>query len=560
MNKIIHFIKTRKAFLIGLSVGIIASISLSFSNSDFELSKNLDIFASLYKEITINYVDETNPGSLMKTAIDAMLEELDPYTVFIPEAEVEDYRFLTTGEYGGIGSLIHKKDGNVIFSEPYEGFPAQKAGIMAGDIIIRVNDSEAKEKSTEEISDMLKGAAGSELTVEIKRFGVEKPLEFKLIREKIKINNVPYYGMVDNRMAYIRLTDFTQGAAKEVKEAYLELKKNNNVEGVIIDLRGNGGGLLDEAVKLSNIFVPKGELIVSTKGKTTQRNTLHKTNEAPVDIEIPLAVLVDRGSASASEIFAGAMQDLDRGVIIGQRTFGKGLVQNIVPLSYNSKMKITVAKYYIPSGRCIQAIDYSHRNEDGSVGKIPDSLINKFNTKNGRIVYDGGGIVPDLTTKMEKYSLIAQALVLKYMFFDFATKFRFENPKISEIEDFVITDEIYSDFKAFLKEKNFDFETQSEKQLAKLKKVTEEEQYYEQIKNDIDSLSLKFKHNKDEDLDTYRTEIAFLLKQHIIMRYYHHKGAIKASLVDDPDILKAKEVLLSAEEYARVFKTNTNKE
>ncbi len=548
------FIKHKtRLFIISTAIALTSILSYSFKNSDFEIAKNLDIFATLYKELNRSYVEETDPGKLMGKAIDEMLKSLDPYTVYIPESDIEDYKLMTTGIYGGIGALIHKKDGNVVISQPYEGFPAEKSGLMAGDKIIKIDGKEVKPKTTSEVSSMLKGQSGTEVEVVVERYGSKKPIKKTLVRENIKIDNVPYYGMLHDSIGYIKLTDFTKNAAKEVEDAFLELRKNHQVSSVIIDLRGNGGGLLDEAVRLSNIFVPKGELIVSTKGKLKSKNSYHKTNDNPVDKDIPLAVLVDRGSASASEIFAGAMQDLDRGVVVGKRTFGKGLVQNVVPLSYNSKLKVTVAKYYIPSGRCIQAIDYASRNEDGSVGKVPDSLISEFTTKSGRKVYDGGGIRPDMSTEKESISHISKGLIRDFMIFDYATKFRIENPVIPSVENFKITDSIYSDFKKYISKRNFDYTTDSERQLEKLKETAKEEKYFKAIDKEFSELENKLMHDKNSDLITFKDEITFILKEHIIMRYYYQTGAIKASLDEDPGIEKAVNILLDKEKYNNIL-------
>lgn len=555
------FIKHKtKLFIISTAIALTSILSYSFTNSDFEIAKNLDIFATLYKELNRNYVEETEPGKLMEKAIDEMLKSLDPYTVYIPETDIEDYKLMTTGIYGGIGALIHKKDGNVVIAQPYEGFPAAKNGLMAGDKIIKIDGKAVKSKPTSEVSSMLKGQSGTEVEVAVERYGSKKPIKKTLSRENIKIDNVPYYGMLRDSIGYIKLTDFTKKAAKEVKDAFQELRKNQHITSVIIDLRGNGGGLLDEAVQLSNIFIPKGELIVSTKGKLKSKNSYHKTNDNPVDKDIPLAVLVDRGSASASEIFAGAVQDLDRGVVVGKRTFGKGLVQNVVPLSYNSKLKVTVAKYYIPSGRCIQAIDYANRNEDGSVGKVPDSLISEFTTKHGRKVYDGGGIRPDISTEKENISHITKGLIKDFMIFDYATKFRIESPEIPSVENFKITDSIYNDFKKYLSKRNFDYTTDSEKQLEKLKEKAKAEKYFKAIDKEFTQLENKLMHDKNSDLLTFKDEIKFILKEHIIMRYYYQTGAIKASLDKDPGIEKAVNVLLDQNKYNNILSPTTKNE
>lgn len=397
----------------------------------FEILKNLDIYSSLIKQLNNDYVDEINPGELTKTGIDAMLESLDPYTNFIPESEVEDYRFITTGQYGGIGALIHQQGDYVVISEPYEGSPAQKSGLLAGDKILEVNGQNAVGKNYDQVSTILKGQSGTTVMLKIKRDGMDKPIEKSINRENIKIDNIPYSGILSEDIGYIRLTGFTQNAARDFRQAFQKLREAHDLSGVIIDLRGNGGGLLTEAVDISANFVEKGQEIVRMKGKVSEKNRIYQTTLTPVDQNIPIVVLVDRSSASASEILAGAMQDLDRGVIMGQRTFGKGLVQNVIPLSYNAQLKITVAKYYIPSGRCIQAIDYSHKNNNGGFSRIPDSLIREFKTKTGRSVYDGGGISPDIMTNRKTYSNIAMALFRKYLIFDYATKYHQQHPSIA---------------------------------------------------------------------------------------------------------------------------------
>ncbi|MBU0489044.1 MAG: S41 family peptidase [Bacteroidetes bacterium] len=520
----------------------------------FEVSKNLDVFASLYKEINLKYVDQPDPGKLMQDAIYAMLANLDPYTNFISEEDIEDYRFLTTGQYGGIGSMIQRNGDYIMISEPYEGFPAQKAGLMAGDIVLEVDGHPTKGKSVEEVSAFLKGQQGTEVTMKIQREGEAEPKEIKVERAEIKIENIPWYGMVDKNTGYIKLTGFTENAGNEVKQAFDELKTNNDLKGIILDLRGNGGGLLKESVNICNIFVKKGLEIVSTKGRMQGGSRTHFTLNAPTDTEIPLVVLVDRGSASASEIVSGAVQDLDRGILIGQRTFGKGLVQNVFPLTYNSQVKITIAKYYIPSGRCIQALDYAHRNDDGSVGKVPDSLITEFQTVNGRKVFDGGGVVPDIQMDEPVFGQISIALIRKNIVFDFATKFRRTHAEIASPEEFKITDEIYNDFVAFVTQREFDYQTKSEAQLEELKKTLSSEKYFEKVNAEYDALLEKMKHNKTADLQSFKEEISMLLKDEIISRYYYQKGRIRASLSEDKEIAKAIETFNNRSKYDSILK------
>lgn len=538
-----HTIKLIPALIIfTLLIGFNAGVKAQNENN-FEISKNLEIFISMYNELNKNYVDEINPGQLMVEGIESMLETLDPYTVYIPESQIEDYRMITTGQYGGIGSLIHKNGRYVVISEPYEGFPAQIIGLKAGDRVLSINGEDMVDKPSDEVSKFLKGQPGTSITIRVERDGVDTPLEFEIERENIKIKDIPFYGMLNENIAYIKLTGFTQQAGMKVKDAYVDLSKNNEIEGVILDLRNNGGGLLGEAVNVTNIFVDKGELVVSTKGRLKDKNAEHYTRFTGIDTKVRLVVLVNAQSASASEIVAGAIQDMDRGVILGQRSFGKGLVQNVIPLSYNSQMKVTVAKYYIPSGRCIQAIDYSHKDEDGYYTTIPDSLVNEFQTKNGRLVYDGGGIEPDIKMEPIRYSRILTSLFTKFLIFDYATAFVLEHPEISTPEDFEITDEVYDNFVAFLADKEYDYTTACEEKLKELKKSATAEGSFEAIKEQFEMLRKAMEHNKEEDLITYKEEISQLLKLEIVSRYYFQEGKIRASLHDDPEIKKAIEIL-----------------
>jgi len=542
-----------KIWFVAAVIIVASAFSISFIDNDFEIARNLDVFATLYRELNNNYVDEIKPGELVNTAIDAMLESLDPYTTFIPESEMEDYRLMTTGQYGGIGALVHKNGDYVVISDPYEGFPAQKNDLKAGDIILEVNGKSAKGKSTDNVTDILRGQPGTIVKLLIKREGETNPIEKTIERAEIKIDNISYYGMFDQSTGYIKLNNFYQNAGKEVKDAFLKLK-DQGMKSCILDLRGNGGGLLNEAVNIVNIFVEKGVVIVSTKGKLKDKNNYHRSLNPVTDKEMPLAILVDRASASASEIVTGAIQDIDRGVIIGERTYGKGLVQNVIPLSYNTKLKITVAKYYIPSGRCIQAIDYSQKNEDGSVANIPDSLIVAFKTKTGRIVYDGGGIEPDVYMKPHKYSKIATSLVVKYVIFDYATKYRNLHPAITSAKDFVITDDIYNDFVSFISNKDYDYTTKSEQSLKDLKVNAENEKYYDAIKIEYDALKNKMMHNKKEDVETFKDEIKELLKEEMVSRYYYQKGRQEASLSSDQEVKKAVEIFSDDKTYTGILK------
>ncbi|NPA36395.1 MAG: S41 family peptidase [Chlorobi bacterium] len=539
------------------SVSLILILSMtaglvSFNNDqrNFEIVKNLDIFYTLFRELNSYYVDEIDPGKLIKTGIDDMLESLDPYTTYIPESELEDFKFMTTGEYAGIGAVITKLGDYVAISEPYEGFPAQKAGLKAGDKIIQIDGKDVKGKTTKQVSEMLKGPANTKVELKIERPGVKKPLNIEITREKIQINPVPWYGMVDNETGYIVLNNFTQGCSRNVKDAFTDLRDKQGAKKIIFDLRGNPGGLLDEAVKIANLFLPSGTEVVSTRGKVKQWDKVYKANRQPVDTVMPLVVLVSRGSASASEIVSGALQDMDRAVLIGQRTFGKGLVQTTRNLAYNAKLKVTTAKYYIPSGRCIQAVDYSHRNEDGSVGLVPDSLIREFKTKNGRPVYDGGGISPDIKVKQKKYGNITYALVMQQMFFNYATDFTLKHPSIPPVNDFTVTDDIFNDFKQYvLAQKDFKYESKTQEMFDEMKETAQKEGYYDAAKEQFGELQKMLKLDVNKDLDMFSDEIKELLGIEIVKRYYYQKGAIQFGLKDDPELEEAKKLFSDMNEY-----------
>lgn len=538
--------------LLFVSAFLFLSKSYSQNNNAFEISKNLEIYADVFKQLNNNYVDEIKPGELTKTAIDAFLETLDPYTVYKSESEIEDFRFMTTGQYGGIGALIQKHEDYVVISEPYKDFPADKAGVKAGDKILKIDGHDAQNLSTSEVSEMLKGQPETEFILCLERYGEEKPLNITVNREKIQINDIPYYGMANDHIGYISLSSFTQHAASHVKSAFMDLKSNNELEGIILDLRGNGGGLLNEAVDLVNIWVDKGNLIVSTKGRLPEKSKDHFTRMSVVDPDIPVAVLVNGGSASASEIVAGAIQDLDRGVIVGSKTYGKGLVQNIVPLSYNAQIKITVAKYYIPSGRCIQAIDYSHNGSDGPT-KIADSLYNEFQTRNGRKVYDGGGVIPDLKSEERTVHDITMSLLSKHLIFDFCTEYYWNNQEVPGPREFEITDEMYAAFVAFLADKNFSYKTQSEQILKDLKEASLEEKYYDAIKEELDALESALSHDKKSDLDKFRDEISEFIRIEITPRYFYQAGMMEANLVHDPEVKQAIEVLQDKTKYKAIL-------
>ncbi len=554
IHKISQFFqKIRKRTLLWICAALcsVALLTAAVDNS-FELVKNLDIFYSVVKELDAFYVDEINPGKLIPKAIDEMLSSLDPYTNFIPESKIEDLRFMTTGSYGGIGALIGKKSDRAVVTEPYEGLPAQKAGIKAGDIILKIDDFDTKGKDIESVSEKLKGLQGTPVKIMVERVGHSKPLTFTVVRENIHISSVPYYTMYPDNIGYIQFNNFTQNCTKEVSQAIDSLVKAGATS-LILDLRGNPGGLLDEAISICNLFIPKGQLIVSTKGKMKQWNRDYLTMREPQWPKIPIVVMVNRSSASASEIVAGALQDLDRGVIVGSRTFGKGLVQATRPLSYNAQLKLTTAKYYIPSGRCIQALDYSHRNEDGSVGTIPDSLISEFKTKNGRKVYDGGGILPDVIVEIGKMSRIASELYVQNHIFDFATQYAATHPTITSPEKFTISDLEYQEFIRFMSGREFKYELESSAKLKKLIESLKEEKYLDKVTEEINLLSKKMEQNLQSDLMTFKDEIIRLLNQEIISRYYYQKGRIQYLLRNDPELDSALNILRTHERYKSIL-------
>lgn len=543
MNFSRTLLKKSKKWILILSVPLISVFSFGFIDNYFELSKNLDIFATLLRELNTYYVDEIKPGELVKKSIDGMLKTLDPYTEFYAESDIEDYKMMVTGQYGGIGALIRQKGDYVIIGEPYEGFPAQKSGLMAGDVIKEIEGKSIKGKTTSDVSKLLKGQANTSVKVLIEREGEKKPMEITLVREDIKIKNVPYYGVVSEGIGYIKLYGFTENASKEVKNALLELKEKHKIKSVILDLRDNGGGLLKESIDIVNIFVNKDHPIVEQKGKVKEMNRVHKTMSSAVDTSISLLVLINKNSASASEIVSGSVQDLDRGVLVGQRTFGKGLVQQTVQLSYGTQMKVTTAKYYTPSGRCIQALDYSRKNAEGKAENIPDSLIREFKTKGGRSVYDGRGIFPDITTEQRTFALITNTIAGKSYIFDYATKYRLSHSSVASAKDFSLTKEEYQDFLNYLSDKNYDYTTKSEQSLEDLKKNADKEKYFENIKSDYDNLKAKITANKKEDLEKYKDEIKIILEEEIASRYHYQRGRMESFLRDDKELKEAIRIL-----------------
>ena len=508
----------------------------------FAIAKSIDIFASLIRELDTYYVDQIDPEQLLTVGIQAMLEELDPYTEYIPEEESDDFRMLTTGEYAGVGALIgNRGEGNIVLM-PYTGFPAQNAGIRIGDLLLKVDSVAVQKKSTSEVSELLKGPANTGVTVTVKRG--EDTLQFSLNRKKISLKNVPFYGKLDEKTGYIKLSDFTTNASAEVRNALVNLKAQGATQ-IVLDLRDNPGGLINEAVEIVNLFIPKGKEVVKTIGKLQQVNYTYKTTKTPVDKEIGVIVLINERSASAAEIVAGALQDYDRAVLLGQKSFGKGLVQTTLPLSFNTQIKITTAKYYIPSGRCIQAIDYAKSREDGSAGTVPDSLRKAFKTANGRVVLDGAGIEPDEKVKEGSYAPTSYTLVAGNHVFDFATQYFYKHPKLSSPSTFQVTEEVYSDFKKFLVGKEYDYTTYTEKSVQDMEKYLAKEPYFESVKEQLEQIKAKVNHSKENDLDTHKKEIKKILSEEIVSRYYFQEGMIEASLQGDPVIELAKEYFAS---------------
>jgi carboxyl-terminal processing protease len=536
------------------AVLVLATATFSFKDDLFQLSKNLDVFASVYKEVNINYVDDINSSKMIKTGVDAMLDGLDPYTEFVPENEIEDYKLhYVSTQYGGIGAGIFLRNSKVYVSDVFSGFPAAKADIRPGDQLLKINDIALDGKNNDQVSLLLKGAKGANIKLLVKRGTDTNPVEKNLVRDEIKQPNVSYSGMVDGNMGYIKLDKFLENSADEVTNALSAIKKNNP-NGIILDLRSNGGGILQEAVKIVNLFVPKDVEVVSQKGKIKEKNFTYNTMSAPMEPNLPLVVLVNNHSASASEIVAGSLQDLDRAIIIGQRSYGKGLVQQTFNLPYNSLVKITIAKYYVPSGRCIQEIDYTHRKDDGSVVKVADSLIHEFKTKNGRSVYDGSGIYPDVFVKQDRFANITQALVGKLFVFDFANNYRNTHPSIEPSKKFSLSDADYADFVKFLDGKNYSYNTASEKMLASLKTEATKEKQFGEIQTEYDALKAKMAASKKNDLQLHKDEIKQVLENEIAGRYYYEKGRYETNFKYDKELAQAVKVMQDKEMIAQILK------
>lgn len=548
MFKLLNF----KGLLIVVFLGLVAVAAQNPSEKYFEIAKNLDIFATLIREVNSYYVDDINPNRMVKSGIDAMLNTLDPYTNYIPEDEIENYRTMTTGLYGGIGAVIGRRKERNIILMPYNGFPADKAGLKIGDEILEVDGFDVKKKSSNDVSKLLKGQAGTKVKLKVLKLGKTVPEIVEFQRERIKIDNVPYFGMISDGIGYVQLSEFTADASREVKKGIEDLKAKGATK-LIFDLRDNPGGLLNEAVNISNLFIPKDKLVVNTKGKVAEWVKEYRALNPPFDTEIPIVVLVSGRSASASEIVSGVIQDYDRGVLVGQKSFGKGLVQTTRPLTYNSQLKVTTAKYYIPSGRCIQAIDYSNRGADGSAKKVADSLRIAFKTANGRQVFDGGGVSPDVEVKREPFAAITGSLIGKDLIFDYASLYFLAHQSIAKPLDFQFNDADFLEFINWLKNKDYDYTTKVETTIKDLTIAAQKEKYYEEIKDQLEGLKIRMAHNKDHDLEKHKAEIKEVLEQEIVSRYYFEKGAKEASFDDDPEVKEAIKILNDPARYQQIL-------
>ncbi|MCB9189040.1 MAG: S41 family peptidase [Flavobacteriales bacterium] len=537
-----------------ISGGVIFTSTRVLNENDenlFEISKNIRVMTGVYEKLNTYYVDEPVPGKLMKTGIDAMLASLDPYTVYIPQSKIEDYRYMTTGQYGGIGSLIQKHGDYIVISEPYENSPAAKAGLKAGDILLEVDGEDVTDKEVPDMSLYLKGGPGTDVTIKYKRGTIINEVTLK--REEIKVPDVPYFGMLDDKTGYVKLNSFTQTASQEVGSAIHHLIDSSGMTQLVFDLRGNGGGLLHEAVNIVNFFVPKGELVVETKGRLSEMNREYKTLNNPIDVNMPIVVLIDDHSASASEIVSGSLQDLDRAVIVGETSYGKGLVQQTKDLEFGSMVKLTVAKYYTPSGRCIQKLDYSNKNELGEVAEVHDSLIATFKTKNGREVKDGRGVDPDVQIPAEFLSVLSTELVIGHHIFDFATEYETKHTSIDKAKSFRLSDQEYIDFVNFVKLKDVHHTSQSMELMNELKEIAKDEKYYEDSKEEFEALFIKLTPSLESDLMRYKDEIKEILESEIVSRYYYSSGRLENALDQDEYISIALEVLNDSGRYSKIL-------
>jgi carboxyl-terminal processing protease len=545
-------IQFNKSFLFALTFIALLGFRTTAQSNGFEVVKNLELIDMIYQNLDMYYVDEPQVGNLSKVGIDAMLKELDPYTVYYHESNIEDYRLMTTGQYGGIGALIRKIGDYIYIAEPYQGNPAEKSGLRAGDKILSIESQPMQGKTSEEVSNALKGPKGTTITVEVERNKGAKE-KISVTRDEIKLPDVPYSGMLNTHVGYIKLNSFTQSASSDVKIAYAQLK-NDGMKELVLDLRGNGGGLLIEAVRIVNMFVKQGQVVVSTKGRVPEENRVYDTKEKPIDTEIPVIVLIDGGSASASEIVSGSLQDLDRAVIIGNTSYGKGLVQRTYDLKYGSKIKLTIAKYYTPSGRCVQRLDYHDREKDEKPKEIPDSLLRVFNTKNGRPVIDGRGIEPDVEVEEDDLSRLTATIYGNNLIFNYATRYAYEHPTIASAELFALSTEEYDTFKAYVLKEEFSYTTASETMLIKMKETAEEEGYFSESIAEYEALLAKVVPSKERDLEKFKAEIKMILENEIVSRYYFQKGRAINSFNHDVVTKKALETFENMTTYNTILK------
>lgn len=538
--------------LLSALIVLVGAGTIAATNPDFALGRNIQILFNMFRELSLLYVDEVDPEKLMLNAADGMTRELDPYTELIPEKEMADFEIMTTGKYGGMGAIIQKKGDYVMVAQPYKGSPADKAGLQIGDIILAVDGKDVKGLEIQEVSSMLKGTPGTELRLKVRKLLTDQEQEFTIKRERIVLSALPYWGIIADSIGYISHKEFTEDCSADLRNAFISMKKEG-IKGLIIDLRGNGGGILQEAVKILSMFVPKGTEVVSMRGRMKELDATFTTQSEPIDTEIPVVVLINGSSASAAEIVAGAFQDLDRGVLVGQRSFGKGLVQNTRPVGFNSFLKLTTAKYYTPSGRCIQVLDYSHRAEDGSVGAVPDSLIREYSTAGGRKVYDGGGIMPDIRMPENYYSRFTNMLFAKGYIEDFANLYFKKHREPIDVDTFEVTDADYNEFVAFMADKPIDSESDTKQTLDQLRQKAERDKYLDRIEEELNAIEEKIQDDKQTDLEAFKDELKMLLSNEIVMRYHYIGGVVRNNAHHDPEVLKAIEVLRDTTNYHRIL-------
>ncbi len=538
--------------LLSALIVLVGAGTIAATNPDFALGRNIQILFNMFRELSLLYVDEVDPEKLMLNAADGMTRELDPYTELIPEKEMADFEIMTTGKYGGMGAIIQKKGDYVMVAQPYKGSPADKAGLQIGDIILAVDGKDVKGLEIQEVSSMLKGTPGTELSLKVRKLLTDQEQELTIKRERIVLSALPYWGIIADSIGYISHKEFTEDCSADLRNAFISMKKEG-IKGLIIDLRGNGGGILQEAVKILSMFVPKGTEVVSMRGRMKELDATFTTQSEPIDTEIPVVVLINGSSASAAEIVAGAFQDLDRGILVGQRSFGKGLVQNTRPVGFNSFLKLTTAKYYTPSGRCIQVLDYSHRAEDGSVGAVPDSLIREYSTAGGRKVYDGGGIMPDIRMPENYYSRFTNMLFAKGYIEDFANLYFKKHREPIDVDTFEVTDADYNEFVAFMADKPIDSESDTKQTLDQLRQRAERDKYLDRIEEELNAIEEKIQDDKQTDLEAFKDELKMLLSNEIVMRYHYIGGVVRNNAHHDPEVLKAIEVLRDTTNYHRIL-------